>query len=65
MEYYVNKTETDGMHMVHKVGCSYLPEEENRIELGYYTSCFAALSEAKQHFNHVNGCGHCSPDCHK
>jgi len=63
--YYVNKNDQNNEdHELHKIVCSWLPEDENRLELGNFTSCYAALSEAKHRFEQVNGCAHCAPDCH-
>ena len=63
--YYVNRNaQSNGDHEVHKVGCSFLPQESNRIYLGDYTSCSAAVRKAKTHFTQVNGCYYCSNPCH-
>ena len=63
--YYVNKNaQSNGDHEVHKIGCSYLPDEANRIYLGDFTSCGDAVKEAKRHYNQVNGCYYCSKACH-
>ena len=64
-QYYVNKQKQDnGDHEVHKSDCDYLPNEENRIYLGEFTSCHGAVEKAKEHFPQSNGCIHCSPECH-
>jgi len=46
--YYVNRNaqETD-KHEVHTESCWYLPEPENRIDLGNFSNCKEALEEAK------------------
>lgn len=63
--YYVNKNaQSNGDHEVHKSGCSYMPEEHNRIYLGDFTSCHGAVSEAKKRYPKSNGCYYCSRDCH-
>ncbi|WP_117880200.1 hypothetical protein [Aureibaculum luteum] len=64
-KYYVNKNaQENGDHEVHTTGCSWLPEVHNRIYLGDYNSCNAAVKKAKEHYSQVNGCYYCSKDCH-
>jgi len=64
-KYYVNKNaQPNGDHEVHRSDCWFLPKEENRIYLGDFWSCEAAVIKAKQYYSQVNGCKHCSPDCH-
>ena len=63
--YYVNKSaQANGDHEVHREGCSWLPKPENRVYLGEYHSCHGAVVKARTHYSQVNGCAHCSPDCH-
>ncbi len=63
--YYVNKIKQDnGDHEVHKSGCKWLPNPENRIYLGSFTHCADAVEEAKKYYSKSNGCAFCSPDCH-
>lgn len=63
--YYVNKnTQDNGDHEVHRDGCSWMPEVNNRIYLGDFQSCSPAVSAAKKHYSQVNGCYHCSNPCH-
>lgn len=62
--YYVNKNaQSNGDHEVHKDGCSYLPNPENRIDLGYHTNCQSAVRKAKEHYSQSNGCYYCSREC--
>ena len=64
-KYYLNKqAQSNGDHEVHKLGCSYLPNPENRIYLGEFPSCHGAVREAKKHYAKADGCYWCSPDCH-
>ncbi|OSY89136.1 hypothetical protein WH52_00310 [Tenacibaculum holothuriorum] len=64
-KYYVNKNaQINGDHEVHKFGCSWLPNIENRIYLGDFISCYSAVSKAKEYYNKVNGCYYCSNVCH-
>jgi hypothetical protein len=63
--YYVNKNEQpNGDHEVHKSGCVFMPKVENRIYLGDFWSCEAAVLKAKQYYNQVDGCRQCSSNCH-
>lgn len=65
MRYYVNKNAQDnGDHEVHAASCSYLPVESNRIYLGDFTGCSAAVVEARRHYTQVNGCYYCANSCH-
>lgn len=62
--YYVNKrAQSNGDHEVHVSTCSFMPNEENRLYLGDFTSCAPAVKEAKRHYTKSNGCGHCSKAC--
>ncbi|RJP61089.1 MAG: hypothetical protein C4539_20410 [Ignavibacteriales bacterium] len=64
--YYVNKNDqSTGEHEVHKDGCTYLPEEQNRKYLGVYSNCQDAIKEAKKDYYNVDGCYYCCYECHK
>lgn len=63
--YYVNRNEqSNGDHEVHTGGCTFLPRIENRISLGFFAACRAAVTEARKYYRQVNGCYFCSRDCH-
>lgn len=63
--YYVNENaQSNGDHEVHKQGCSFLPQPQNRIYLGEFFNCKDAVKEAKEYYDQVNGCYYCSEDCH-
>ena len=63
--YYVNKNaQSNRDHEVHTTGCSWLPEIDNRIDLGDFISCRPAVAKAKDHANKVNGCIYCAKECH-
>lgn len=63
--YYVNRNaQANGDHEVHTTGCPYMPAPHNRKELGDYTSCHAAVREARKHYEQVNGCYYCARECH-
>jgi len=64
--YYVNmEAQDNGDHEVHTSTCSRLPDPENRKYLGSFTKCEDALKEARRHYTQVDGCYHCSLDCHR
>ena len=64
--YYVNKDAQSGSgdHEVHTSTCSYLPGSANRVYLGEFSSCSAAVDKAKKTYSDSNGCYHCSRACH-
>lgn len=63
--YYVNDNVQDnGDHEVHKEGCSFMPDVDNRTYLGLFNSCTPAVREARDHHDQVNGCYYCSEPCH-
>lgn len=63
--YYVNKnSQSNGDHEVHKEGCSYMPDPENRLYLDNFTNCKDAVKEAKKTYTKSNGCYYCSNECH-
>ena len=64
-DYYVHKYQDDkGDHEVHTSSCHKLPYLENRIYLGEFGNCHDAVREAKKYYSQVDGCVHCSEDCH-
>lgn len=63
--YYVNdKPQITGEHEVHKDGCTYLPDIENRTFLGMFSTCKEAVEKAREKYNNVDGCYFCSYACH-
>jgi len=60
--------QANGDHEVHNVtaGCSYLPNNENQVDLGYHSSCHGAVAAAKAKWpsNKINGCYYCCSPCH-
>ena len=65
--YYVNKETTGNPnynHEVHTEDCYRLPSVLNRVYLGYFNSCLAAMSKAKTIYSNVDGCAICCPECH-
>lgn len=64
-KYYVHtKKDANGDYEVHKEGCHKMPKEENRKFLGEFSNCEDAVKEAEKEYDPVNGCIHCSKDCH-
>jgi len=63
--YYVNNhVQANGDHEVHKDGCSWMPNAENRKYLGDFSSCREAVVAARKYHSQVNGCYYCSGPCH-
>ena len=64
-KYYVNiNAQYNGDHEVHDESCIFLPAVQNRIYLGNFYSCTAAITEARRFYAQADGCKTCSPDCH-
>ena len=64
-KYYVNKrAQSNGDHEVHKTGCGYMPNSENKIYLGEFSNCHSAVSAARKYYSQVNGCYYCCRPCH-
>lgn len=65
MQYYVNKkAQANGDHEVHSENCIWLPNTENRYNLGRFNNCREAVAAAKNYYIQVNGCKTCSNPCH-
>ena len=63
--YYVNKNaQANGDHEVHKTGCNWMPNIDNRKYLGDFLTCNPAVREAKKTYPQSNGCYYCSNSCH-
>nr|VFK12873.1 MAG: hypothetical protein BECKLPF1236A_GA0070988_1007810 [Candidatus Kentron sp. LPFa]VFK29239.1 MAG: hypothetical protein BECKLPF1236C_GA0070990_100831 [Candidatus Kentron sp. LPFa] len=63
--YYVNKqAQANGDQEVHRSDCLFLPSEENRLYLGIFSNCRDAVREAGKYYRQVDGCYHCSRECH-
>lgn len=68
-KFVINKNQqNNGDHEVHNAtkGCSYMPNVENQVDLGYHSSCKEAVTKAKQQWpnNRINGCYYCCNSCH-
>ncbi len=65
MRYYVNKNgQANGDHEVHTSTCSFLPDTDNRIYLGDFGVCSAAVAAARKYYTQCNGCYYCAKACH-
>ena len=49
-------------HAVHKEGCPFLADEEERIFLGVFASNHDAVKESRRHFFSSEGCVFCSKE---
>ncbi len=66
-KFIVNReAQSTGEHEVHNIdaGCNHLPSLQNQRALGTFPSCHGAITEARKHYNNVDGCYYCSPACH-
>ncbi len=64
MKYYVHIVPNDdGIHVVHREDCRYLPLEEHRRALGEAASCGTAVRRAEADHAPAKGCRNCAPDC--
>ncbi|QBH98430.1 hypothetical protein EKN56_19760 [Limnobaculum zhutongyuii] len=66
MKYFVH-TEADdrGHHTVHVETCVHLPGKLRCHDLGEFSNCKAAVTEAKRlGYSRVNGCYYCCNSCH-
>ena len=65
MRFYVNKNaQNNGQHEVHCATCNWLPDVDNRLYLGEFSTSKQAVAEAKKYYNHVDGCAFCCPESH-
>lgn len=65
--YYLNrKQQSNGDHEVHASTCTYVPDLQNRIDLGEHATCQSAVRRAKEMYpqSQINGCYFCSNACH-
>lgn len=51
-----------GEHEVHEQGCKFKPD--GAYDIGSFSTCYDAVHRARLSFSDVDGCEHCSPDCH-
>jgi hypothetical protein len=51
---------TNDFHSVHKEGCPFLPEADEKIYLGLFNSAHDAEEEGKKHFIKSKNCPFCS-----
>jgi hypothetical protein len=59
-EFYVEiNAQSNGEHLVHKLGCSFLPAKEAIKYVGSISNFDSALKQAKETYRQVNGCSHC------
>lgn len=66
--YVINKNQqSNGDYEIHSVAsdCIFMPNPENRIDLGFHNSCHDALSTAKNRWSNkkINGCYYCCNAC--
>ena len=67
-KYYVNKSDDNNPnkdHEVHCEGCYWMPKEENRVYLGWFSNGVEAVSAANKYYSDADGCAHCCPECNR
>ncbi len=67
--FIINKNaQNNGDHEVHNKteGCSFMPNIENQVDLGFHQNCHGAVATAKSRWpsDRINGCYYCSNACH-
>ncbi len=67
--FIVNKqSQFNGDHEVHNLttGCRYMPQSQNRVELGEHPCCYDAVLFAHRNWpqSRINGCYYCCNECH-
>ena len=68
MLFYANKhVDNHGRHEVHTSTCQHLPSIDNRVRLGNFDTCSAAITYAKSEYSghDFDGCYYCCKSCHK
>ena len=64
-KYWVGRdAKPNGDHEMHVASCSRMPSAGEMLELGEFVTCYGAMSAAHTRYWQVNGCAHCSRDCH-
>ena len=73
-KYILNQNKQDSEsgenYELHNVDtCSYLPNPENRLGVGYFDNCHDAKARAKERYpsmsSDIDGCYYCCKPCHK
>lgn len=74
-KYILNRNQQDSksgsnneLHDETPGACVRLPNQENRLDVGYYDTCHQAMAAAKQKYPSlsasIDGCYYCCRDCH-
>ena len=59
------KSELNGTNIVHKKGCPFMPDIQNRIPLGEFKCYKMAAKEAGRYFSRITGCYFCIKECYE
>jgi hypothetical protein len=64
--YYNVNLDNKGNHEVHTDSCSFLPSPQNRVYIGYESSCSKAITRVMIETGKSNfdGCFWCCRECH-
>lgn len=58
--YVSQRARTDGIHVVHRSGCTSIPDPIRRLYLGDFDSADEAVIEGRRHYAQVEGCELCA-----
>lgn len=62
--YYVNPDQDkQGDNEVHRSDCHLMPKSAEYV--GEFSGCREAVATAKRKYPNADGCGRCSPECHR
>ncbi|MEQ5835391.1 hypothetical protein [Marinobacter sp. NFXS9] len=63
--YFVDRyPQVDGLHKVHADGCTLVPEEEDRLNLGFHDTPQSALKGARLYYARAHPCFYCARTWH-
>ena len=63
--YYVSDyAQSNGVHEVHREGCTFMPAEDERTYLGVFDNCSDAVKKAREYYAQSKGCYYCTKERH-
>ncbi|MDT0641256.1 hypothetical protein RM553_00295 [Zunongwangia sp. F363] len=57
--FIAKKSRINNRHVIHTHFCELLPEENGRLELGYFDDIESAITAGKKRFSRVEVCKYC------
>ncbi|WP_203143113.1 hypothetical protein [Marinobacter mangrovi] len=59
--YFVDRyPQEDGLHTVHADGCTLVPDEDHRLNLGFHDTPRSALNDARRFYIRAHPCFYCA-----